>query len=450
MFGLDVDVIREIRAVFDQSPRIQKVLIYGSRAKGNYKAGSDIDLTLIGKGLSSENTVYPLMGKLDDLNFPYTFDISIFKKLNNLDFIDHILRVGKIFYQKDDKKIKEWNDAPLKDVCDYFGDGDWIESKDQSPNGIRLIQTGNVGEGLFKNRKDKARFISSKTFNRLHCKEIFEGDCLVSRLPEPVGRSCIVPKTSTRMITAVDCTIIRFNQKSILPGFFKYYSQSQEYLHIIDKKTTGATRKCISRKNLGDISIKYPSIKEQQKIIATLDKAFEAIDKAIQNTEKNIKNYQDIFDLYLKNIFVSSHAGWDEQLLENVCTLRSGKTLSKEAEEENGDIPCLKVADMNNIENLEGVTSKGDIINEFLFIYFLQLDIGKISNATSIPQINHYSIRPLKIRFPVLKLDQEAIVAEFNFFNKKTKELKYIYQQKIIKLQELKESVLQEAFNGEL
>ena len=106
----------------------------------------------------------------------------------------------------------------LADVCEVFADGDWVESKDQSPNGIRLIQTGNVGQGVFKARSEKARYISEATFKRLRCTEIFEGDCLISRLPDPVGRSCILPDTGERMITAVDCTIVRFNPKQLLPA----------------------------------------------------------------------------------------------------------------------------------------------------------------------------------------------------------------------------------------
>ncbi len=80
-----------------------------------------------------------------------------------------------------------WEVKPLGELCEVFTDGDWIESKDQSPEGIRLVQTGNIGEGVFKDREDKARFISKATFARLNCTEVFEGDCLVSRLTGPCG-----------------------------------------------------------------------------------------------------------------------------------------------------------------------------------------------------------------------------------------------------------------------
>jgi predicted nucleotidyltransferase len=98
-FGLKEATIEKIITVFSQYPNIQKVLLYGSRAKGNYRNGSDIDLTLIG-----ENISYGQLSKIDiqidDLLLPYCFDISIFKDIENLDLIDHINRVGLIFYEK--------------------------------------------------------------------------------------------------------------------------------------------------------------------------------------------------------------------------------------------------------------------------------------------------------------------------------------------------------------
>jgi type I restriction enzyme S subunit len=103
-----------------------------------------------------------------------------------------------------------WAQKKLADVCDVFTDGDWIESKDQSDEGIRLLQTGNVGEGRLKDRGNKARYISADTFRRLKCTEIFPGDCIISRLPDPVGRTCVLPDIGERMITAVDCTVVRF------------------------------------------------------------------------------------------------------------------------------------------------------------------------------------------------------------------------------------------------
>ena len=92
----------------------------------------------------------------------------------------------------------------LSSLCATFIDGDWIESKDQSDNGIRLIQTGNVGFGFFKGREDKSRYITEETFKKLNCTEVVPGDILISRLPDPIGRACIVPEGIGKAITAVD------------------------------------------------------------------------------------------------------------------------------------------------------------------------------------------------------------------------------------------------------
>ena len=160
---------------------------------------------------------------------------------------------------------------PLKEICTVFGDGDWIESKDQSDGGIRLIQTGNVGEGVFKDRIEKARWISEETFKKLRCTEIGEGDVLVSRLPDPVGRACILPSLEQKAITAVDCSILRFDEKLMDPKFFVYYSQSSAYESSIRPLISGSTRERISREKLGTIMIPIQSLEEQHKIVEKLD-----------------------------------------------------------------------------------------------------------------------------------------------------------------------------------
>ena len=119
--------------------------------------------------------------------------------------------------------VSTWKWMPMKKVTTLMCDGDWIEKKDQSDSGIRLVQTGNVGNGRFIDKPNSYKYISEDTFKRLNCTEIFPGDILISRLPSPVGRACELPEVDYRMITAVDCTIIRLND-SILKPLFLYYN----------------------------------------------------------------------------------------------------------------------------------------------------------------------------------------------------------------------------------
>lgn len=144
--------------------------------------------------------------------------------------------------------------VPLSSICEVFTDGDWIESKDQSADGIRLIQTGNIGTGAFRNKGDRSRFVSEETFDRLQCKEIIPGDILISRLPDPVGRACVLPSGLGRCITAVDCTILRL-KPDWSASFVVWFSQTEEYGNQIATSLTGATRKRISRSNLGKIKV---------------------------------------------------------------------------------------------------------------------------------------------------------------------------------------------------
>lgn len=99
-FGLKAETIEKIRSVFARHPEIDQALLYGSRAKGNYKNGSDIDLTLLGGATLSTDVLYRVLRELDDLLLPYSFDVSIHSHLEDADLLDHIRRVGTPFYRK--------------------------------------------------------------------------------------------------------------------------------------------------------------------------------------------------------------------------------------------------------------------------------------------------------------------------------------------------------------
>ena len=403
--------------------------------------------------------------------------------------------------------MKNWKTKIISDACTVFEDGDWIESKDQSDEGVRLIQTGNVGNGFFRDRGEKARYISEATFKRLRCTEIFEGDCLISRLPDPVGRACIIPDTGEKMITAVDCTIIRFQQKEVLPEWFLFFSLSNEYQKEIIKQVTGATRQRISRKNLGLIEIPLPSLPEQQRIVVLLDEAFAAIAKAKANAEQNLNNAKDLFESYLQGVFEKKGDGWEEKMVNEIGNAQTGTTPKTVEKENYGDfIPFIKPADVDfsgigdirydneglseiglkkgrkmesssilmvcigatigKVGFAEKVVSCNQQINSLMvkrefepkFIYYAMtskefqnkvLSEGKGAQAT-LPIINKSKWENLTISFPKSKTEQKLFVEKFDALQNETKKLERIYQDKINDLEELKKSILQKAFAGEL
>ncbi len=99
-FGLKESVVEDIENILTDFIQVKTVIIYGSRAKGNYKPGSDIDLTFIGDDLTL-TLLNKISLRIDDLFLPYTFDLSVFDHIDNEDLIKHIKRAGKVFYQRE-------------------------------------------------------------------------------------------------------------------------------------------------------------------------------------------------------------------------------------------------------------------------------------------------------------------------------------------------------------
>src|SRR5690242_21381706 len=101
---------------------------------------------------------------------------------------------------------KGWRAVTLDGVLGnggIFVDGDWVESKDQDPDGdVRLIQLADVGDGRYRDRS--SRFMTSEAAKRLNCSYLRPGDILIARMPDPLGRSCRFPGDSKPAVTVVD------------------------------------------------------------------------------------------------------------------------------------------------------------------------------------------------------------------------------------------------------
>jgi predicted nucleotidyltransferase len=98
-FGLKPEVLSKLIGVFETFPEVEKAVIYGSRAMGNFRFNSDIDLTLVGKKLNLTE-LFKIENELDELLLPYQIDMSLFHQIDNPELIRHIKEQGKILYQK--------------------------------------------------------------------------------------------------------------------------------------------------------------------------------------------------------------------------------------------------------------------------------------------------------------------------------------------------------------
>jgi type I restriction enzyme, S subunit len=168
-----------------------------------------------------------------------------------------------------DRIPSHWRVSAIKHLAEAggktFTDGDWIESPFITTEGIRLIQTGNVGIGYYK--EQGFRYISAETFEQLGCTEVKPRDVIICRLDGPVGRACLAPDLGVRMITSVDNAILKC-AKDVSQEFVVALLSSVPWISWIDAicRVGGGFRLRVSRNQLGEIRVPLPPFEEQHAI----------------------------------------------------------------------------------------------------------------------------------------------------------------------------------------
>ncbi len=168
----------------------------------------------------------------------------------------------------------EWRVQTLFELAErkkeLFDDGDWIEAQHIRSEGIRLIQTGNIGIGQFLEKQEK-KFIDETSFAMLKCKELKVGDLLICRLADPAGRACVMPFIGeARVVTSVDVTIFRPPVNSINRAFLSQVFSMPDWFKKVSDRSGGTTHKRIARGALGRIEVNVPSHAEQTAIATVL------------------------------------------------------------------------------------------------------------------------------------------------------------------------------------
>lgn len=183
-----------------------------------------------------------------------------------------------------------WSVLPLCRVASrpgsLFIDGDWIESKDLSDDGVRYLTTGNVGEGSYK--EQGLGFISEATFNELQCTEVRPGDVLVSRLNQPIGRACLAPDLGGRLVTSVDNVIVR-PDADFDPRYLIFMLSSKAHFANMDGLARGTTMQRISRSVLGRVRFALPPVAEQRQIASFLIQEARKIDALVEEQRRLIE-----------------------------------------------------------------------------------------------------------------------------------------------------------------
>ncbi|TKK11383.1 hypothetical protein PflCFBP13510_13440 [Pseudomonas fluorescens] len=192
-----------------------------------------------------------------------------------------------------------WSELSLSELLvsdSFFCDGDWVESRDQDVEGTnRLIQLADIGDGRFLDKSN--RFMNDAQFARLRCTALSQGDILIARMPDPIGRACIFPAMNMRCATVVDVAILR-NAKAD-PLWLVAAINSDSFRRSIEINSCGTTRTRISRSFLSGLRLIVPPLETQKSIAKIIGR----IDTVIEKTEALIDKYQQIQTGLMHDLF---------------------------------------------------------------------------------------------------------------------------------------------------
>jgi type I restriction enzyme, S subunit len=367
-----------------------------------------------------------------------------------------------------------------------------------SPNGINWIKISDA------TASDKYIYETKEKITRdgLHkTRVVNEGDFILSNSMS-FGRPYIMKTTGC---IHDGWLVLKQTDKKLFETEFLYYLLSSPYVfNQFNELAAGSTVRNLNIASVSLVTVPIPPLPEQQCIISILDEAFASIARVKANAEQNIKNAKELFESYLQSIFTNKGEGWEEKTLGEVL-LKTGtvdptkkpseefiyldvSSVNKETKEiENAtillgkDAPsrAKKLVKTNDVifatvrpthsrvalitEEYNGqVCSTGyfvlrakNFLSNNLVYYFLltsgfNKQMGKLQKGASYPAVTDSEVKSIIIPFPKSMKDQQSIVQKLDALSAETKKLESIYQQKLIALEELKKSILQKAFNGEL
>ena len=251
-----------------------------------------------------------------------------------------------------------WMPIMLKDLArgGEFFDGDWVESKDQDSNGtIRLVQLADVGEGKYRYRS--SRWLREDQARRLGVSYLEVDDLLIARMPDPMGRCCLVPSLPTPAITAVDVAVLRLRRSDVEAKYVMWAINSPATRDSIVSLASGTTRQRVSRKNLGSVTVPLPPLAEQEHIVEILEEQFSRLDSALAS----IRAVREKAAAFRRSLLHSAFSGelsggierWQLLPVSKLGKWSTGRTPSTKVPENFGsEVPFVTPADLGDMSKI--------------------------------------------------------------------------------------------------
>ena len=299
-----------------------------------------------------------------------------------------------------------------------FVDGDWIEKKDQDANGaVRLIQLADVGPGDFRDKSDK--HITVEKAAELHCTFLQKGDILIARLGEPLCKACIFPLDGL-YITAVDVAVLRIGSEIVNPKYLVYFLNSPWFKDQVKQYESGTTRKRISRKNLDRIEMTFPSLPEQERIVARIEELFSQLDAGVETLRKTKAQLAVYRQAVLKEAFSSCV---DSITMGSIAKMIDPQPSHRTPPEFENGVPYIGIGDIDytekSIQFKEARKVNPTVLEEHLRRYtlhdgdFLMGKIGTIGKPFRVPLPQNYTLSANVI---LIQPDSRKIHPEYLFW----------------------------------
>ncbi|MBK8537123.1 MAG: nucleotidyltransferase domain-containing protein [Candidatus Competibacteraceae bacterium] len=235
-FGLSDKTLAAIRQILADYPAVKKAILYGSRAKGNYKKGSDIDLTLIGDALD-HRILGKIAGRLEESPIPYQVDLSLWKQIDNQNLLEHIERVGVVFYERADRgeDIKKgWKTRTLGDICGFVRGpfGGSLKKSVFVENGFAVYEQQHA---IYNQFEDVRYFIDSTKFKEMQRFELRPNDLIMS-CSGTMGKVAIVPDNIRAGI--INQALLKLTPSSAVSSeFLKYWMDSTDFQNSLNEQS---------------------------------------------------------------------------------------------------------------------------------------------------------------------------------------------------------------------
>ncbi|MCR8667079.1 restriction endonuclease subunit S [Aestuariibaculum sp. M13] len=385
---------------------------------------------------------------------------------------------------------ERWSFVSLGSVCDIVGGGTPSKANKKYYGGKFPWATVRDMNSEFLDKTELT--ITEEGVKNSSTNIIPEGNVIIATRVG-LGKVCMLSH-NTAINQDLKGVIPRKN--NVLPSYVFWWFKSIS--NDIIEAGTGLTVKGVKLPFIKHLSFPLILLEEQQQIVAILDKTFAAIDQAKANIERNIENAKELFQSKLNQIFSQTGDGWEEKTLGEVCSLYQGLAINAKTKHllvEKSNLPLLRIKDLKNSTEEQYVSENGypenskvdldDLIytrtgslglvfrnrrgilhnnsfkiepvkglsKNFLF-WWLQHEnfrkkIVSLASKAAQPDITHKLFKQQLISYPSFG-EQEKFYQDIESLHKELKEIELNYQRKLTNLEELRNSILQKAFTGEL